>query len=72
MMMSDIDTIAADLLQGAKAIAEFCRQCGLTAMTPKKVSQWREIDKLPVGKIGGHLIASKTKIREFLTKAATA
>jgi hypothetical protein len=63
------DTIL-DLLQGAEAIAEFCRQCGLP-MTAKKVFHWREAGKLPVGKVGGHLIASKSAIRQFLVDAAT-
>jgi hypothetical protein len=67
--MTDSDVL--DLLQGGKAIAEFCRQCGLTGTTPKKVAQWREAGKLPVGKVGGHLIASKANIRQFLLAAAT-
>jgi hypothetical protein len=69
--MTDLTIAAADLLQGAEAIAEFCRQCGLTAMNRKKVCQWREAGKLPVGKVGGHLIASKTAITAALTNAAT-
>jgi len=59
-----------DLLQGANAIAEFCRQCGLP-MTTKKVFHWREAGKLPIGKVGNHLIASKSAIRQFLADAAT-
>ena len=69
--MSDVENTAADLLQGAEAIAEFCKICGLTAMNPKKVCQWREAGKLPVGKVGGHLIASKSAITAALLDAAT-
>lgn len=69
--MSDVGNTTADLLQGAEAIAEFCKMCGLTAMNPKKVCQWREAGKLPVGKVGGHLIASKSAITAALLNAAT-
>lgn len=69
--MNDITNFATDLLQGAEAIAEFCRQLGLVDMNPKKVCQWREARKLPVGKVGGHLIASKSAITAALIAAAT-
>lgn len=69
--MTEPTNISADLIQGAEAIAEFCRQCGLTTMNAKKVCQWREAGKLPVGKVGGHLIASKSAIADALVKAAT-
>ena len=69
--MNSVTNIAADLIQGAEAIAEFCRQCGLRTMNAKKVCQWRESGKLPVGKVGGHLIASKSAIADALVKAAT-
>lgn len=69
--MDELTNIAADLIQGAEAIAEFCRQCGLITMNAKKVCQWREAGKLPVGKVGGHLIASKSAIADALVKAAT-
>jgi hypothetical protein len=70
--MIDANTAAADLLQGAETIAVFCRQCGLITMNAKKVCQWREAGKLPVGKVGGHLIASKAAITAALLSAATA
>jgi hypothetical protein len=69
--MTNLTTAAADLLQGAETIAEFCRRCGLTTMNAKKVCQWREAGKLPVGKVGGHLIASKSAITAALINAAT-
>jgi hypothetical protein len=40
-------------------------------MNAKKVCQWREAGKLPVGKVGGHLIASKSAITAALLSAAT-
>jgi hypothetical protein len=64
--MTDITNFATDFLQGAEAISEFCRQLGLVDMNPKKVCQWREARKLPVGKVGGHLIASKSAITAAL------
>lgn len=69
--MTELTNIAADLIQGAEAIAEFCRECGLKTMNAKKVCQWREAGKLPVGKVGGHLIASKSAIAAALVEAAT-
>ena len=69
--MTDTTNFAADLLQGAEAISEFCRQLGLVDMNPKKVCQWREAKKLPVGKVGGHLIACKSAITAALINAAT-
>ena len=68
--MTDTTNFTADLLQGANSIAAFCRELGLFDMNAKKVCQWRETGKLPVGKVGGHLIASKSAITAAILNAA--
>jgi len=60
------DRVADDLLIGAPAIAEFL------GVTEKAVYHWVRNDRIPVGKIGKNLIASRRQLRKAiatLTKA---
>ena len=60
------DRVADDLLIGAPAIAEFL------GITEKAVYHWVRNDRIPVGKVGKNLIASRRQLRKAiatLTKA---
>jgi excisionase family DNA binding protein len=61
----------ADLLFGAKAIADFLLNEGVTGMTRTRVYQWIKAGKLPATKLGGHVTASKSAIRERLKTGMT-
>lgn len=55
--MNNTDRIADDLLIGAQAIAEFL------GITEAMVYHYARLKRLPVGKIGKNLIASKRKLQ---------
>ena len=54
------DRVADDLLIGAPAIAEFL------GITEKAVYHWVRKDRIPVGKIGKNLIASRRQLRKVI------
>jgi len=57
------DTV--DFLVGATAIADFLREIGIP-MTRTRVYQWIEAGKLPAGRVGASLVASRSAIRRHL------
>jgi hypothetical protein len=60
---SDIsDSLGADLLVGAKAIAAF------TGLPARKVYWFAETQKIPTGRLGSVLIASKKALREHFAQ----
>lgn len=61
----------ADLLFGAEAIAVFLRLEGIDGMTRNRCYQWIKSGKLPAHKLGGHVTASKSAIRERLKTGMT-
>jgi excisionase family DNA binding protein len=61
----------ADLLFGARAIADFLLNEGVVGMRRNKVYQWIKAGKLPATKLGGHVTASKSAIRERLKTGMT-
>jgi hypothetical protein len=63
--MSDNTSLAADMLYGAEAIAEFL------GLNRRQVFHFAAIGQLPVVRLGSMLTASKTTLRRhFLQNAA--
>jgi hypothetical protein len=61
--------VEADLIWGAQAIAEFLRhECGIATMTRAKAYQWAARKKIPAGKLGGLLFASRSGIKKHLAE----
>jgi len=54
------DRVADDLLIGAPAIAEFL------GITERAVYHWVKKARIPVGKIGKNIIASKRQLRKAI------
>ncbi|MFZ0065337.1 MAG: hypothetical protein WAK90_04130 [Pseudolabrys sp.] len=65
------ERIEDDLLRGAAAIAEHLRSEGLN-VTPTNVYYFAKAKKLPIGRWGKELIASKTRLSRELQRAAKA
>jgi hypothetical protein len=61
----------ADLMRGADSIAAFLRGLlGDPKVTGKTVYYWHRCRKIPAGKVGADIIASKSVLREHYTRAA--
>jgi hypothetical protein len=61
-----------DLLRGAAAIAEHLRSIGLKKVDEADVYYFARSKKLPIGKFGKELIASKRRLNRDLHRAAQA
>ena len=61
------DSLATDLLHGAREIAEFL------GVTPRKVFYYVERGQIPVTKLGSLIVASKSALRQhFVEKSKVA
>lgn len=56
----------ADLIHGARAIAEELN------VSVRRVNYLRETGSLPIGKLGGVLVTSRSQLREFVNRLINA
>ncbi len=62
----------SDLLKGATAIVVYLRELGLDDVDETDVYYFAKAKKLPIGKFGKNLIASKKRLSRDLHRAAQA
>jgi hypothetical protein len=67
-----LDLVGDDLLRGATAIAAHLRSVGLSDVDAADVYYFAKAKKLPIGKFGKELIASKARLTRDLRHAARA
>jgi hypothetical protein len=60
----------ADYLYAVPEIANFLSELFGRPIPPRKVYAWIETRRIPVGRFGGTIIASKQKLREHVERRA--
>ena len=65
--------MTADLVWGARAIADFLRdECGIAGASPKMVYHWAERSVIPIATLNRKLVISRTAIFAYFNDAIAA